>query len=202
MANDPAEPAVVEQGLKLEKLRLEVDELRRVHRWNRRLGQWLPLFSALIPVLALLFTVQQFTTQQRRQIVADSVSSARTFMEPVLERTMDVYFEASAAAATIASTEDAARRQQAIDAFWRLYHGPMVMLESPEVSGRMIAFGDCLRQGATCADSLGDRSHELASSLQRDLFSSWRLSPAAYAQRSIDYARRRDSISRANTGIR
>ena len=202
----PPAPRDSEESLRLEKLRLEVNELRRSHTWNRRLGQWLPILSSLVPIAALLFTVQQFTAQQRdateqrrRQTAADSVASERAFMQPVVARQMDTYFEASAAAATIATARDAAQRQRAVDAFWRLYYGPMVMLESDEVTRRMVAFGGCLRRGAGCADSLPDRSLELASSLQADLFSSWRLSPAAYARRSIDYARRRDSLAGVGT---
>ena len=204
MTTPPPPAHDAEQSLQLEKLRLEVEELRRTHAWNRRLGQWLPILSSLVPIAALLFTVQQFTAQQRdatearrRQTDADSVASERTFMQPVVARQMDTYFEASAAAATIATARDAAQRQRAVDAFWRLYYGPMVMLESDEVTRRMVAFGGCLRRGAGCADSLPDRSLELASSLPADIFSSWRLGPAAYARRSIDYARRRDSIAGA-----
>ena len=202
----PAPPPDQEQSLRLQKLQLEVEELRRAHAWNRRLGQWLPLLSSLVPIAALLFTVQQFAAKQdeatearRRETAADSVASERAFMQPVVARQMDTYVEASAAAATIATTRDAPQRQRAVDAFWRLYYGPMVMLESDEVGRRMIVFGQCLRRGAACADSLPDRSLELASSLQADLFSSWRLGPAAYARRSIDYARRRDSLAGLGT---
>jgi hypothetical protein len=204
MANHSPEQGTTEAGLQLEKLRLEVEALRHEHAWDRRLGRWLPLISTLVPVVALVLTVQQFTAQQRdatearrRQTDADSVASERAFMEPVLTRMMDTYFEASGAAATVASARDAATRQRAVDAFWRLYQGPLVMLESPEVTRRMVAFGDCLKRGAACADTLPRLSRALASSLQQDLFSSWRLRPAEYAQRSIDYARLQDSTAAA-----
>lgn len=190
-----------ELQLRLEKLRLEIQEMKRSQAWNRRLGQLLPVISSLLPVMALLFAVQQFNQQQKmataalnRQTDADSLAMERAFMQPVLERQMDTYFEASAAAATYGSTDNPEEKRKARDAFWRLYWGPLVMLESPEVSQAMKHFGACLNGFELCSPKeLQDRSLVLSSSLQSDLFGSWKLSPMAYAERSIKYVQGRRS---------
>jgi hypothetical protein len=201
MPDSSQDLSATELELKIEKLTLEIAELRRAHAWNKALGQFLPLLSALVPVLALLFAVQQFAQQQKaataalmRQTEADTENSERTFMQPVLERQMNTYFEASAAAATIASSQDPLEVKKARDTFWRLYWGPLVMLESPEVSGAMKEFDACLRSPESCSSvELKNLSLALASSLQADFFASWKLSPEEYARRSINYAEMRRS---------
>ena len=192
-----------ELELKLEKLRLEIDEMKRNGRWNRRFGRFVPVFSALIPVLALLFAVQQFKQQQvattaalDRQTKSDALAAQRAFMQPVIARQMNTYFEASAAAATLASSQNTDERTKARDEFFRLYWGPLVMLESPQVSGAMNAFKVCLDEENGCdAADFQKRALYLSSWLQTDLFQSWKLSPESYAERSINYARDREKLN-------
>lgn len=184
------ELANVELELKVEKLNLEIAELKRSQTWNRGLGLALPLLSALIPLLALLFTVQQFVRQQEASARAEKLSSERAFMQPVLEQQMNTYFEASAAAATLASSRSSVKLDEARETFFRLYYGPLVMLESPEVSRAMKNFRACIDLPEECPPGgLQTLSLSLASSLQTDFFSSWNLSPESYAKRSIDYAK-------------
>ena len=200
MSEMSREPEAVELELRIEKLRCEIEELKHSHAWNRRIGQWLPFISTLLPALALVIAVHQFTQEQAagrqqliRQAATDSIARERAFMQPVLERQMSTYFEASAAAATLATARSASERDKAIDTFWKLFWGPLVMLESPEVSGAMKGIAECLDGGVSTCDAKErkNRSLVLASALQTDFFSSWKLSPEQYAQRSINYARLR-----------
>ena len=147
-----------------------------------------------------MIAVQQFTREQAagreqliRQAATDSIARERAFMQPVLERQMNTYFEASAAVATLATARSATERDKATDNFWKLFWGPLVMLESPDVSLAMKGIAECLDGGASkCdVDERKNRSLILASALQTDFFSSWKLSPEQYAQRSINYARLR-----------
>jgi hypothetical protein len=185
-ANDP-QP---EFELRLEKLRLEIEEMKRNGAWNRRLGRYLPVLSTVIPLVALLLTIMQL----RHQSEAAALTAQRGFMEPVLTRQLNTYFEASGAAATIAGSQDADEQKKAREAFFRLYWGPLVMLESKEVSGAMKGFGWCLEQADRCgAADLQRRSLLLSSTLQNDLFESWKLTPEQYASRMIDYQKNREA---------
>jgi hypothetical protein len=195
MADQPASAESLEAQLRLEKLRLEIATIKESQAWNQRAGRLLPVLSTLVPVLALLFTVQQFRIQQRhtaraieRQAQSDERTSQRGFMQPVLTRQMDIYLSASSAVATLASSSDPVDLAKARNEFWRLYWGPLVMLESPQVSGAMKAVGACLRQPDCSQPRLQDLSLALSSSLQADYFSAWSLTPQEYAARSIDYA--------------
>lgn len=196
MQEEPLQPESIELNLKIEKLRLEVAELGQAHFWNRHGARLLSFLTAVVPMLALLFAVQQFVAQQKmataaqeRQAQADRFASERAFMQPVLGRQMNIYFETSSAVATLASTKNPEERAKALNDFSRLYLGPLVMIESPEVSRQMKNVRACLVQVNACApETLQRLSLELSSSLQADFFSAWKLSPKEYAERSINYA--------------
>jgi hypothetical protein len=200
MADIPPDLETRERELRIEKLQCEIDQLKRAREVKAQgwFKQWLPTITSLVPVLALLFAVMQFTTAQKaaqkqleRNAIADSIASERTFMRAVLDRQLSTYFEATSAAATIASSKVGAERTKAIDNFWRLFYGPLVMLESPDVSGAMKAVGECLEMPAPgCTElALKRRALALASALQKDYFASWKLGPDKYAERTINYAK-------------
>jgi hypothetical protein len=188
--SDPDQNATsTEQKLEIDKLKLEIEELKRSHEWNRRGGKVLSVVSALLPALALLVAFKQFSQQQMAQTSANQAASERAFMQPVLGRQMNLYFETSEAAATLASSQDLVERAKARDSFLRLYLGPLPMIESPDVSLAMKNFRACLDLPRGCPPrELEDLSLALASSLQSDFFASWNLGPQEYAKRSINYA--------------
>ena len=72
--------------------------------------------------------------------------------KPSYSKHLDLCSEASTAAATIATTKDSRKRKAAEEDFWRLYWGPLGMVEEGEVEGAMIAFGKCLNK--ECDQSL------------------------------------------------
>lgn len=204
MQEEPLQPEFMELNLKIEKLRLEIAELSHAHSWNRRGARLLPFLTALVSMLALVFAVQQFVAQQKtmsaaqeRQAQADQFASERAFMQPVLARQMNLYFETSSTVAVLASTKNPKEKARALDDFARLYLGPLVLIESPEVSSQMKKVRACLERGNACApQTLQGLSLELSSSLQADFFSGWKLSPKDYADRSINYAALRGAQSK------
>src|ERR1044072_9176636 len=94
-----------ELELRIEKLRCEVDELKRNSSWNRRFGQWIPLISTLLPALALIFAIRQFSAEQensRQQLArsaeAERVAGERAFMRTILDLQLSTYVDAAGAA--------------------------------------------------------------------------------------------------------
>jgi hypothetical protein len=116
------------------------------------------------------------------------VASERLFMRSILDQQLDTYMEATNVAATLSSTTDDAERRKAIDAFWKLYWGPMVMFESQAVTDRMMAIGHCLDHPSVCSDSARhSRSLALASALKNEYLEVSSLSTADYAKRGHNY---------------
>src|SRR5215203_5472586 len=80
------------------------------------------------------------------QIAATALSAKQAFNN----KHLDLCAEAAIAAGTVATTRDAGKRREAEDDFWRLYWGPLGIVEDSEVANAMVAFGQCLE--GTCRD--------------------------------------------------
>lgn len=213
MSSDHLNPAPgVRAEAELEKLRLEIQKLKsEIAGTGRRrtvdsLVRLTPLLTVLVAVFGLAFTVYQYRAEQeearRRQTEQFDKESAereersrreaetaqREFMKPLLERQHDLYFQASSAAATIASSKDQAERRKAIDTFWKLYWGPLVFVESKDVSDAMNRFGDCLSGVVDCDDAkLKDHSLKLATTMEESILKTWKLNPMEFALDQFKY---------------
>jgi hypothetical protein len=206
MADTEAELQLDRQRLETEKLKLEVAALKRQSAQSRSLSGYIPLISVLVTVAGFGFGIYQYRAQQiqnresqerlarqesearERQAVTDKEHAQREFMKPLLDKQLSLYFEASATAATIVKTTDEAERKKAINNFWRLYYGPLVMVESQDVSGAMKSFGFCLDGTEQCDENdLRERALALATSLQKALLNSWNTKPEDYTKDKFQY---------------
>ena len=62
------------------------------------------------------------------------------------------------------------------------------MVESKEVSGAMVAFGNCLDKIESCDEAeMSTRSHALASRMQESILKSWNTSPENFAADKFIY---------------
>src|SRR5437016_10086000 len=147
--------------------------------------QFATLITALVAVAGFLFGVYQYQKQQGLNRMSATESRDREFLRPLWEKQVALYFDASEAAATIATTSDPEERRKAEARFWTLYWGPLVMVESPEVSGAMKKFGNCLR-GEGDGD-LRDLSLSLASAFQSSLTEGANLRLVEFSKGKIDY---------------
>ena len=99
-----------------------------------------------------------------------------------------LYFEASEAAATIATSKDSTVRQKAEAKFWILFWGPLVMVEREEVSGAMKNFGYCLDGTEKCStDEMKQRSLKLSSALETSLLRTWNANPDGFTKDQFIY---------------
>jgi hypothetical protein len=167
------------ESLELERLALENRKLRteldrmRPSVWDsiQRLS---PLLGSALAVAAFLFGVVQYVEQQKREVATRENELARQaaardqeFMKPLWERELATYFLTSETVATIARSADGPARRTAVDLFWRLYQGPLVIFETKTLSDAMVAFGNCLDGTEACSDGqLKDRGLEVSSAIQ------------------------------------
>ncbi len=86
--------------------------------WLPRLDLGLKILSGLVALAAFLWGVHTY-----------QVTSQRTAAAPFYDKQITLYFEASQAAATLASTSDRVAWNAARDQFWMLYWGPLSMVE-------------------------------------------------------------------------
>jgi hypothetical protein len=74
------------------------------------------------------------------QIATTSLAAKQAFNSKHLE----LCAQATGDAGTIATTRDKSKLRLAEDDFWRLYWGPLGIVEESEVERAMVAFGECL----------------------------------------------------------
>jgi hypothetical protein len=181
------------QAVQLEKVRLENEKLKfELESLKNGKGKgldrfipYLPLITDLVTIAGFGFGVYQYQAQQEANRVTQEQQSTkdrvarelqskqeteaaqREFMKPLLQNQLSLYLQATTAAATIATSTDPIERRKAINDFWRLYEGPLIMVETHEVTGAMVRFGNCLREPENCNQGeLGNRSRAIGSRMQ------------------------------------
>jgi hypothetical protein len=196
----------------LEKLRLENEklglELENLKRGNRLISlvPYVPMITVLITIAGFVFGVYQYRAQQQAnrdaqaeqsrkdreardaQSRKDTEAAQREFMKPLLQNQLTLYLQASAAAATISHSTDPIERGKAINEFWRLYDGPLIVVESKDVSGAMISFSSCINGTEQCdTGEMSQRSRALASRIQESILRSWNTNPENFAADKFTY---------------
>lgn len=137
----------------LEKMRLEVLDLKWKVRWLYRATQVTSLIVAAVGVAAFIWNLQQFNLQQKESVriaaeakEKETAAIQRELTKPIRERQLALSFEISEVAAIIAApTSDQQGKRKAIDRFWQLYHGPAIFIEETAVvKNGLIQFANCL----------------------------------------------------------
>ncbi len=130
----------------LEKLRLEIAELKRKSKWESRVAQFIPVITTLVAIGGLWWNVNQFNIQQRANSLRDGQTREREIKKAFWEKQMALYIEASDAAAKIATLPVGRKdREKAEERFQQLYWGPLVLVEDEGVKDAMMKFNRCLQ---------------------------------------------------------
>lgn len=187
-------------SLECQKLRAEIQKLESPRGWSEKLSEHSTLVSMLLAILGFLFAFFQYGEQQKANRKAEEGQFEqerrlrdREFMKPLWEKQLATYFEASEAAATIATTSDPNERARAENKFWMLYEGPLIIIESPAVAVAMKTFGSALsaqtNQSPKPTKDLRDLSRELASAFQESLIEGANLRLDEFRKGKFDYRR-------------
>ena len=196
MESERATLELEQLSLENKKLRLELDEAARTDVWKWA-GRLSPLLATVLAVAGFLFGVLQFTAQQKatqhaveEQSKRELEARDRDFMMPLWERELELYFRTSDVVATIATSTDPAKRTAAEQEFWRLYEGPLIIVEEQALSGAMKQFGNCLSGTEQCANGeLRKRSRALASVIQKTIEKAATRRLSEFSQNKFQYHR-------------
>ena len=176
-----------EAELKLEKLRCEIQQIKVQLGLRGRLAALTPLLSAGLAVIGVWVSLYQFHAQQAA--TAQKIESERAQREdegkrvrelelqnPFWQKRLQLYFDAAEAAGVIASQPSGPERAKAESAFWRLYLGPLAVVEDDNVERAMVQLGNCLDKSEACDQiTLSRRSLALAHSCRQSIGDTWRL---------------------------
>jgi hypothetical protein len=164
--------------LRNEKLKIELDELRKGKPWYQVPIQFVPLATALVAIAGFWWGLVRYHddqekahADQREQSKREQVAREREFMKPWLENQRDIYRKALSAAGTVANTENAQTRKKAAEEFWSLYHGEMILVETTSVSTAMVNFGLCLNGSEINCEKkkLDELAHKLGTAMSESM---------------------------------
>ncbi len=147
------------------------------------MAKWQFLVSALIGAGTIGVGIWQFSEDSKRRADITQFESLR----PFLVKQMELCFQASEAASTLASSTDLENWRRARETFWMLYWGPLSVVERPlsgeqgPVELQMIVFGialEPLQDNPTLPlTSLERESLNLARTCRKLIFDSWGIKP-------------------------
>ena len=141
---------------------------------------WSAIFAAATTIAliggGIYSLVQYFDSREKERRTYEFQVKVAEFeaRKPFYSKQLDLCSEASGAAATIATTKDPKKKRNALDDFWRLYWGPLGIVEGKEVAPAMVSFGQCLN-GSCDGKSLKFLSLDIAHSCRNEISSSWEL---------------------------
>ncbi len=101
---------------------------------------------------------------------SDSVENQ--FRKPLWEKQIALYFDATSAAATLASSANPQTLQDAENRFWILYYGPLALVEDKNVENAMVQVAKCLRNDCDKSELKG-LSLRLARACRESISDSW-----------------------------
>ncbi len=145
------------------------------------MAQWQVLVTGLIGAATLGAGIWQFHEDSLRR-AENAQFEAR---EPFLVKQMELCFQASEAASTVASSTNIENWRRAKETFWMLYWGPLSVVEKPlsgeqgPVEKQMVVFGKALiplQDSPTLPlKSLEQKSLALAHKCRELIFDSWEI---------------------------
>jgi hypothetical protein len=153
------------------------------------MANWQVLVSALIGAATIGVGIWQFREDSEMRAHTARLEARK----PFLEKQMDLCFAASETAATLATTTDPERWQASNEAFWRLYWGPLSVVERPLAAGaigaveaRMVNLGNKLKplqnNPSLPLRELERSSLDLAHACRDLIFDSWEIDVAPRAE--------------------
>jgi hypothetical protein len=186
--HEPESPLLLAQLEQLrltnEKLKLEIDQLKKPGRSQPTLLQFLPVVTALVAVSGFLWGVAQYVREQK----AIQSRAEREFMKPWLESQHEIYLQALSFAATVTNSDKPTDKKQATYEFWRLYQGKMILIETKAVSDAMGKFGECLQYDGACTQTeMIRRVQSLASEMAESMAATAKMNYEDYSANQFKY---------------
>ncbi len=130
---------------------------------------WSVVIPWLLSLVTILVGIWQFSVQQ-----------GQANRQPFLEKQLEVGFEATSAAATLASDTDPVEWEKARRAFWKLYWGTLSIVEDRKVEDAMVELGKLVppvpvQNPVLPMESLQLPSLALAHAMRDLMLASWKI---------------------------
>ena len=136
--------------------------------WARTIDCCAKVVTALAIVFGGWWTLHQYQDNLRERRENNSNEASR----PYRQKRLDIYFEVTSVAATIATSKDKTEVARAKDKFFSLYHGPASIVANSAVQSSMQQIDVCLRD-SKCSNSLTELVDQLSANCKNQLTTEW-----------------------------
>ena len=181
--------------LQSEKMYLDLASQRKDAATFRLSSQTIQLMTLALSIAGFLWGLKQYSDEQAKnrsehltQSLRDTETREREFMKPWLESQRAIYVEALSVAARLANARDPKERSVGDRAFWELYHGRMVLVETKTVSHAMVEFGHCLDGTENCTpNTMNERVRVLATAMAESMAATARMTYGDFSANQFRY---------------
>jgi hypothetical protein len=178
-------------AVQIERLKLEIENLRSSNEWGNRSAFATSLITALIAIASFWVGIHQFRETQNREIeklqaeFRNSVAlSEKEFRRRFYEKQMDLYFDISKTAAQISITEDPDEIQKLHRHFLEIYNGNLNLVQDRQVMNAARQFEQSFNEhGRNQADRnrLRESARALSEACRNSIRDIWNI-PFLYEQ--------------------
>lgn len=146
--------------IQLQKLRLEVEDLKNRIGWQQKFLSLLPFLTILVAICGLWYNFYQFSETQKKLGEREMKARLDEFRKPLYEKRLNLYLEAVDSAAIIASSSSIEEQNKAKEKFMQLYTGSLHLVSDEKFAAAKVAFFKCLDWEDQC-ESENQRNTEL-----------------------------------------
>jgi hypothetical protein len=93
--------------------------------------------------------------------------------KPLLVKRLEFYVAVTSTTAIIATSKNETEVAKAKEEFWKLYSGPLILVQDASVESSKHQFADCLQDSKSCERSVLELSRRLARDCNWSLYRDW-----------------------------
>jgi len=137
--------------------------------WTKTIDAVAKIITAIAVICGGAFATYQYFSNREYQLTTARIEAQK----PFLDKRLQLYLDATTAAATIATSKNESEVEKAKEQFWKLYLGPMIVVQDPTVENPMRQFADCLQDSKKCDAPIAELARGLAQTCNRSLTRDW-----------------------------
>jgi hypothetical protein len=137
--------------------------------WTRTIDCIAKSVTALAIVVGAFWALHVYSDNRAYQLATARIEAQK----PLLEKRLEFYVAVTSTTAIIATSKNETEVAKAKEEFWKLYSGPLILVQDAPVKDSMRQFGDCLQDSKRCESSVLELSRGLARSCDWSLYRDW-----------------------------
>jgi hypothetical protein len=141
--------------------------------WARTIDCIARSVIALAIVVGVFWTLRVYSDNKAYQRATARIEAQR----PLLEKRLEFYEAVTSTTAIIATSKNETEVAKAKEEFWKLYSGPLILLQDDSVEISVRHFGDCLQDSMRCQPSVLELSRGVARTCNWSLYRDWTVVP-------------------------